>query len=88
MIKNCQTEKSPMTLKERIKEIDPLQARRFEKLSGTSLEIATEGIIRHLRACRRMNVSGDPAAVREILDDALKGQRVFAHTNEDVLIRD
>jgi hypothetical protein len=47
-----------------------------------ALEIATEGILRHLRACDRMDVNPDTSAVREIIDDALNGRRVFAETTE------
>jgi hypothetical protein len=72
------TETHPLA--ERLKAIDHIQARRFSKLGGSSLEIATEGIIRHLRACDRMDVNPDVAAVREIIDDALNGRRVFAET--------
>ena len=72
------TETFPLT--ERLKMIDHIQARRYSKLMGTTLEIATEGIIRHLRACDRMDVNPDVAAVREIIDDALNGRRVFAET--------
>ncbi len=46
------------------------------------LEIATEGIVRHLRACDRMDVNPETSAVREIIDDALNGRRVFAETGE------
>ena len=67
-------------LTERLKMIDHIQARRYTKLMGPALEIATEGIIRHLRACDRMDVNPDVAAVREIIDDALNGRRVFAET--------
>ena len=41
---------------------------------------ATEGILRHLRACDRMDVNPEVAAVREIIDDALNGRRVFAES--------
>lgn len=75
----------PMTLHDRILQIDHIQARRFSKLSGETLEIATEGIIRHLRACARMDVNPDASAVREIIDDALNGRRVFAETSNDLL---
>ncbi|MGI8466965.1 MAG: hypothetical protein ACR2N3_00750 [Pyrinomonadaceae bacterium] len=75
----------PMTLQDRILQIDHIQARRFSKLGGTTLEIATEGIIRHLRACARMDVNPDASAVREIIDDALNGRRVFAETSNDQL---
>ena len=46
------------------------------------MEIATQGILRHLRACDRMDVNPDTSAVREIIDDALNGRRVFAETEE------
>jgi hypothetical protein len=62
--------------------IDHIQARRFSKLTGTTLDIATEGIIRHLKACDRMDVNPETSAVREIIDDALNGRRVFAETHE------
>ena len=75
----------PMTLQDRILQIDHIQARRFSKLNGPTLEIATEGIIRHLRACARMDVNPDASAVREIIDDALNGRRVFAETSNDLL---
>ena len=74
-----------MTMHDRIMQIDHIQARRFGKLSGDALEIATEGIIRHLRASARMDVNPDASAVREIIDDALNGRRVFAETSNDLL---
>lgn len=74
-----------MTLQDIILQIDHIQARRFSKLSGAPLQIATEGIIRHLRACARMDVNPDASAVREIIDDALNGRRVFAETSNDLL---
>ena len=70
-------------LHDRLLRIDHIQARRFTKLSGRALQIATEGIIRHLRACDRMDVNPDTSAVREIIDDALNGRRVFAETSND-----
>jgi pyridoxine 5'-phosphate synthase PdxJ len=72
-----------LPLDERILRIDHIQARRFSKLNGTALEIATEGITRHLRACDRMDVNPDISAVREIIDDALNGRRVYAETSDD-----
>jgi hypothetical protein len=39
-----------LPLVERLKMIDHIQARRYTKLTSPTLEIATEGIIRHLRA--------------------------------------
>lgn len=75
----------PMTLQDRILQIDHIQARRYSKLTGDTMDIATEGIIRHLRACARMEVNPDASAVREIIDDALNGRRVFAETSNDLL---
>ncbi len=75
----------PMTLQDRILQIDHIQARRFTKLAGDSIDIATQGIIRHLRACARMDVNPDASAIREIIDDALNGRRVFAETSNDLL---
>lgn len=72
-----------LPLDQRILEIDHIQARRYSKLNGVALDIATEGILRHLRACDRMDVNPDVAAVREIIDDALNGRRVFAETHDD-----
>ncbi len=71
-----------LPLEERILKIDHIQARRFSKLTGVALEIASEGIMRHLRACDRMDVNPDTSAVREIIDDALNGRRVYAETTE------
>ena len=70
-------------VEERLKGVDHIQVRRFSKLTGAAREIATEGIIRHLRACDRMDVNPDVAAVREIIDDAINGRRVFAEPMED-----
>ncbi|MDT5123371.1 MAG: hypothetical protein QOC96_2853 [Acidobacteriota bacterium] len=72
-----------LPLNERLLRIDHIQARRFSKLSGPTLDIATEGIMRHLRACDRMDVNPDTSAVREIIDDALNGRRVYAETADD-----
>ena len=71
-----------LPLNERLMRIDHIQARRFSKLTGVAFEIATEGIIRHLKACDRMDVNPETSAVREIIDDALNGRRVFAETKE------
>ncbi len=69
-----------LPLDERIMRIDHIQARRYSKLSGLAMEIAREGILRHLSACDRMDVNPDTSAVREIIDDAINGRRVFAET--------
>ena len=71
-----------LPLNERLMRIDHIQARRFSKLNGLALEIATEGIVRHLKACDRMDVNPETSAVREIIDDALNGRRVFAETKD------
>ena len=71
------------SLEERLKAIDHIQARRYSKLSETARDIADEGIIRHLRACDRMDVNPDVAAIREIIDDALNGRKVFAESVDD-----
>jgi hypothetical protein len=67
-----------LPLQERITKVDLTQARRFGRLTGTALEIATEGIIRHLAACDRQDVWPDRLAIREIIDDALNGKRIYA----------
>lgn len=72
-----------LSLEERLLRIDHIQARRYSKLSGATLDIATEGILRHLRACDRMDVNPDISAVREIIDDALNGRRIYAETAND-----
>ena len=71
-----------LPLDERILRIDHIQARRYSKLGGVTREIATQGILRHLRACDRMDVNPDTSAVREIIDDALNGRRVYAETHD------
>ena len=71
-----------LPLNERLMRIDHIQARRYSKLNGLALEIATEGIVRHLKACDRMDVNPDISAVREIIDDALNGRRVYAEAAE------
>ena len=57
-----------LPLDERILRIDHIQARRYSKLGGVTREIATQGILRHLRACDRMDVNPDTSAVREIIE--------------------
>ena len=73
-----------LPLDERILRIDHIQARRYSKLTGVALEIATQGIIRHLKACDRMDVNPDTSAVREIIDDALNGRRVYAENTDHI----
>ncbi|MCU1263855.1 MAG: hypothetical protein JWM21_173 [Acidobacteria bacterium] len=71
-----------LPLDERLLRIDHIQARRYSKLTGVAQQIANEGIVRHLRACDRMDVNPDTSAVREIIDDAINGRRVFAESAE------
>ena len=75
----------PITLQDRVLQIDHIQARRFSKLAGVAVEIADVGLRRHLRAGARLAVHPDASAVREIIDDALNGRRVFAETSNDLL---
>lgn len=70
-------------LADMVNEIDRIQGRRFGKLAGVALAIATTGILRHLRACRNMEVRPDVAALREIIDDALNGRRVYDEVKQD-----
>jgi hypothetical protein len=76
-----------LSLQERIDNIDPIQGRRFSKLTGVAREIAIEGITRNLTACDNQGVEPDSSPIREIIDDALNGRRVFAephnNPNED-----
>lgn len=67
-----------ITLGERIYQIDPVQGKRFARLEGDAREIAVEGIIRHLKACLKLDVQPDYSAIREIIDDALTGKKIFA----------
>jgi hypothetical protein len=69
-----------LTLEDQLRALDSVQAARFARLTGSANEIATEGIIRHLAACGRHDVPPDYRAVREIIDDALNGRRVYAET--------
>lgn len=70
-------------LEKMIFDFDRSQAARFKKLNGATRDIAAVGIVRHLRSCQRMNVPPDASAVREIIDDALSGRRVWAMTGDD-----
>lgn len=72
-----------ITVTERISQIDLIQARRFARLDEKAQEIAREGITRHLRACARMDVNPDAAAVREIIDDAINGRKIYAENSDD-----
>lgn len=67
-----------MLFRQRLAAIDGHQARRYASLTGTALAIAREGIVRHLTACARLEVPADANALREIIDDAVHGRRVYA----------
>ena len=69
---------SAPTLTDRIREFAPQQAGRFSRLTGHVEAIAVEGIIRHLAACDLHDVPPDRNAVKEIIDDALNGRRIYA----------
>ena len=71
-----------LPLDERILRIDHIQAQTLFETERRGSGDCTEGIVRHLRACDRMDVNPDTSAVREIIDDALNGRRVFAETTE------
>lgn len=71
-------------LTDRIAQIDHIQVKRFVSLRGQSKEIAIEGITRHLRACRKLDCNPDHLAIKEIIDDALDGRRVFAELDNDL----
>ena len=77
VVKTGLAAKSLSLLEERIYTVDPVQCKRFGKLSGKSLEIAVAGIIRHLRSCEKMDVMPDSGAIREIIDDAKNEQAYF-----------
>jgi hypothetical protein len=70
-------------LQSKIGALDRVQGRRYGRLEGPALAIANEGLIRHLRACERMEVRPDVNAIREIIDDALNGRSVYSEVNND-----
>lgn len=67
-----------MTLTDRIAEICPVQARRFDRLYDAAHTLAKVGIVRHFDACDRLGVEPDRTAIKEIIDDALNGRAVYA----------
>lgn len=75
-----------------LRQVDDRQARRYHKLEYPALAIASKGILRHFRAWHRdahteaeLISRVDPNAIREIIDDASKGEEVFAHANDDTV---
>lgn len=75
------------TMHDTILAIDQIQARRYSGLTTSALLIADEGIIRHLRACGKNDSAPDVAAIREIIDDAIGGRKIFAETTNDLFER-
>lgn len=72
-----------MTLLDILKRISSFQAARYEKLTGETLDIAKAGILRHLRACARNKCVPGADAIREIIDDAQNGIKVFDVADHD-----
>ena len=72
------TEARRKNILERLILHDLILARRFNKLHGAALEIAVEGILRHMKACERMDMLFDMGAVREIIEDAVQGRKIYA----------
>ncbi len=64
-------------------ELDKIQARRFAKLTFHKQRIAVEGIIKHLRASKNNGNDPDVFAIKEIIDGAQIGKRVFDRTSND-----
>jgi hypothetical protein len=64
-------------LQERLFKTNVIQAKRFSKLKGNALEIATEGLNRSFKAWDRLGVNPDSKAIGEIIDDALRYRRVY-----------
>ena len=77
--------KKPTTLHELICEVSPKEGKRFAKLKGYRLQIAREGIIHHFRVCKKGKIEYDPAAIREVIDGALKGERVYAEEEANIV---
>ncbi len=67
-------------------ELDRSQARRFARLTFNQQKIAVEGIIQHLRASKHNDSNPDIHAIKEIIDGAQIGQRVFDRTSNDETI--
>lgn len=67
-------------------ELDRSQARRFARLTFNQQTIAVEGIIEHLRASKHNGSNPDILAIKEIIDGAQIGQRVFDRTSNDETI--
>lgn len=76
-----------MTLTDRIAELCPIQARRYERTSGRVREIATAGIVRHFDACDRNGVEPGKDAIREIIDDAWNGRAVWEEIGKPLMRR-
>lgn len=66
-----------------IENIDKRYVNRYQHLNESQKAIANAGILRHLRACRRVGCSPDANAIREIIEDAIVGKRVYDIINDD-----
>lgn len=67
----------PLSLEERVFEVNRFQARRFRLLTGRARSISEAGILRHLAACAANGCEPDLDAIREIITDAQNGLSVF-----------
>ncbi len=65
------------SIEERLNRLDKIQARRFSKLEPEARRIAIVGINRHFRACDKHKIFVDLGAIREIIDDAIKGWQMW-----------
>lgn len=75
-----------LSLQEQIAILDPRQGERFSKIKGVPRNIAIEGIRRHFKACRKIGCNPDASAIREIIDDAMNGRRIYSEVNNDHLM--
>jgi hypothetical protein len=73
------------TLYDYILRVDKRQAERYARLDQAAQEIAAEGIIIHLRACNKSGLIGDEGSIREVIDGAIKGIRIYAEAENDQL---
>lgn len=62
---------------QRVTALCHIQGRRLDQLRGPYRRLADAGIMRHFRACDRLDVPICAAAMREIIDDALQGRQVW-----------
>ncbi len=75
--------RKPYTFEQMIDSIDSAQGRRFRLLRGEAKQIAIDGITRHFKACAKVGCSPDKGTLREVIDDAINGRRVFDELEND-----